>query len=459
MAGVCAAEVTAEVCPPSVQEDTGNPQDSRAAPWTIPYHRSVHRIARLTVLAALPLMTLALGWELGSRFQERQLHALEEHLQLLYTGETMSGAILTDPEKEVDPSLLWGVWRLLLKHYIAPERLQPNILIQGATAGLVEAVGDPYTVFMTPAENHEFHDALQGKLQGIGAELTLRDGMIVVVAPLKGSPAAAAGLQPEDAILAVDGEDILGQSLSHVVERIRGPKGSTVTLTVLRKGTEHPFDVSIVREEITIPSVEAEVQRTQSGTLGYIALNQFGDHSVEEVRKALQDFASEPLQGLIFDLRFNGGGYLEGAVDLASMFLRQGKVVTVQRRSGEPTHHYVSGRPILPDLPMVVLINQGSASASEILAGALQDHGRATVVGMTSFGKGTVQEVFDLPGGSSVRITTAKWLTPGGKDLSEEGIHPDIVMDRTREDMEQNRDPQLTAAQEWLLDGEQPHGE
>ena len=373
---------------------------------------------------------------------------------MLYSGETGSGQIVTDPENEVDMSLLWGVWRILIKHYIAPDELEATKLLFGAVEGMVRSVGDPYTVFMTPAQNKDFRQSLEGKLQGIGAELAFRDGLIVIVAPLKGSPAQKAGLLPEDVIIEVDGENIEGENLNQVVQRIRGQKGTTVTLTVDRPGALESKTFSIVRDEILIPSVESDLIETGSGALGYIALNQFGDTSIDEFQKSLKDLLGNDLEGLIVDVRYNGGGYLEGAVEMTSLFLRQGKVVSVERRGTEPEHHYVYGRPVAPDVPMVVLINQGSASASEIVAGALQDHKRATIIGMKSFGKGTVQEVLDLPGGSSLRVTTARWLTPNGKNLGKEGVHPDIVVDRSTEDFEAERDPQLDAAKEWLLDHE-----
>jgi len=412
------------------------------------------RVLRVITATLLPLLTLVLGWQIGVSMEQRNFREREERLEVLYTGQSGSGALMEDPEKNVKPAIMWGVWRLLQKNYISPEHLKTQDMLYGATSGLVAALGDPYTVFMTPTENEEFHESLQGKLEGIGAELTLREGDVVVVAPLKGSPAEEAGLQPEDIIFKVNRKEIQGQTLAKVVHQIRGPKGTTVELEILRGGESDLLKIAIVRDEIKAPSVESEIKKTATGSVGYIALNQFGDGSTDEVRDALKSFNAEDIQGIVFDMRYNGGGYLEGAVELSSYFLKEGKVVTVQRRTGEPVHHYVSGHVIVPDLPVAVLINEGSASASEIFTGALQDHKRATVVGKKSFGKGTVQEVFDLPGGSSIRITTAKWLTPGGRDLGSEGIEPDIAVDRTREDREQKRDPQLDAAIEWLLDGE-----
>ncbi|MDD5623326.1 MAG: S41 family peptidase [Candidatus Peribacteraceae bacterium] len=412
------------------------------------------RAVHAGILVLLPIITLLLGWQIGTRIEQQRVQDMVSELEFLYEGKTGSGALVNDPEKEANLALMWGVWRLLIQHYIAPEKLQVMPMIYGATAGLVSALDDPYTVFMTPKENSAFEQNLEGKLQGIGAELTLKDEHVVVVAPIKGSPAQTAGLLPGDIITKVNGEDITDQALSDVVQRIRGPKGTSITLEIIRETEAEPLTFTIKREEITIPSVQSEIKKTGSGSVGYIALNQFGGETVRETERALDSFKDEDIKGIVLDLRFNGGGYLEGAVEIASLFLKQGKIVTVQRRDGEPVHHYVNGRPAEPDLPLSIIINQGSASASEILAGALQDHKRATIVGMKSFGKGTVQEVFDLPGGSSLRVTVARWLTPLGKDLGAEGVHPDIVVDRTREDTEADRDPQLQAALEWLLDHE-----
>lgn len=416
----------------------------------------MNRFFRTAVLVALPLLTLALGWQLGMTTERKNVQDTLNQLEFLYTGKTASGSLVHDPEQEVNLSLLWGVWRLLLQHYIAPEKLQTTSLLYGATAGLVRALDDPYTAFMTPKENRDFREGLGGKLHGIGAELTLRNGRVVVVAPIKGSPAQEAGILPEDIILTVDGVDIADEPLDAVVRRIRGTKGTLVTLTVSRASESDPLTFTIKRADITIPSTQGEIRKTSSGAIGIITINQFGDGTIAEVEQELKNFRKDDVKGVIIDLRYNGGGYLEGSVELASLFLRQGKVVTVQRRQGEPVHHYVNGRPLEPNVPLAVLINAGTASASEIFAGALQDLDRATIVGRKSFGKGTVQEVFDLPGGSSLRVTVARWLTPAGRDLGTEGVLPDIEVDRTPEEIQADLDPQLDAAIHALLDRESP---
>lgn len=400
-------------------------------------------------LITLPVLTLFLGIQLGMSSERQKLAEEYAALSDVYSGGVSSGVLVTDPEDNVDISLLWSVWRLVNRNYIDTDQLNTTPMLYGAVSGLVDSLDDPYSVFMPPKENKEFRQSLNGTLQGIGAELTFRDEQIVVVAPIKGSPAERAGIQSEDIITHVDGESMEGFTLGDAVDLIRGPKGTDVTLTVNRDGES--IDITITRDEIRVPSTEFEVKEYKGKRFGYIALNRFGDTTTEEVKKEVEQFVAENVDGIIFDVRFNGGGYLDKAVDLASMFMRSGKVVSVARREGEPTHHYVTGRPIAEDVPLVVLINEGSASASEILAGALQDAERATIIGQTSFGKGTVQEVFELPGGTSLRVTTAKWLTPSGKDLGKEGITPDIEVERTREHIEAKEDPQLDAALDLLV--------
>ncbi len=403
------------------------------------------KILRTLVLGLLPLIALALGFQIGTSYEFHQLASERSQIEDLYSLSGSGHTVQSDPEKEVDLSLLWGVWRLLRKHYVAPDDLQIDTMVYGAVSGLVAAVGDPYTVFMTPLDTKSFEDSMSGTLEGIGAQLDFADNAVVVIAPLKGSPAEKAGLLPKDIIIMVNGKDIDGLSLEQVVDLIRGPKGSEVTIVLVRKGTPDPITLTVTRQAIHIPSVESKTQQTPEGLIGIVTLNQFGNDSIPEIQKALAAFPKN-LKGIVLDLRYNGGGYLEGAVDLTSMFLTAGDVVTVHRRDVPPEVHKVSGTTIFPSTPLVVLINEGSASASEIVAGALQDAKRATILGMKSFGKGTVQEILDLPGGSALRVTTAKWHTPAGHDISKKGITPDIVIDRTLEEYRAEKDPQLDAA-------------
>ncbi len=407
------------------------------------------RLTKTFLVVLLPLLTLVAGMRMGVAYDRWMGGGGYGNEDDVATG---SGEVLADPEEEADLSLLWEVWRLLQRHYIDPGALTSRSLVEGAVAGLVAGVGDPYTVFMPAKANSEFRAALQGTLQGIGAELTLKEGMIVVVAPLRGSPAERAGLLPGDIVTHVDGQSLEGMTLDGAVSRIRGKKGTTVTLILLRSGEPEPLTLAIRRDSITVPSVEWKVLSASGSQVGYVALNQFGENSMKEVRQALWQIKDKPLKGLVLDLRNNGGGYLDGAVELTSMFLKEGEVVAVQSRGGETERQRVYGKPVLPDLPLVVLINQASASAAEIVPGALQDNGRATIVGMTSFGKGTVQEIVELPGGGSLRVTVARWLTPKGKNLAKEGVVPDVKVERQPGDMIGKKDAQLEAALKVLLE-------
>lgn len=408
------------------------------------------RFLRPVTLVFLPLIALALGWQLGANYEWNHLSGERQQIEELFTVASGSGqTVKADPEKEVDISLLWSVWRLLDRHYVDPSKLEVKTMVYGAVSGLVSAIGDPYTLFMTPQDTTMFQNALSGTLEGIGAQLDQVNGNVVVVAPLKGSPAEKAGLQPKDVITAVDHKPLEGMALENVVTLIRGAKGTSVVLTVARAKHE-PLTLTVVRDAIHIPSVESKVIKTATGSIGYVALNQFGDDSVSELKKAIAALPTADLKGIVLDLRFNGGGYLDSAVDLVSMFASEGIVVSVVGRDTAPEVHRVNGTPTLPTIPLVVLINGGSASASEITAGALQDLHRATIIGTQSFGKGTVQEIIELPGGASLRVTIAHWHTPAGHDLGKKGVTPDYVVDRTIEQYQSGYDPQLLAAEAWL---------
>lgn len=410
------------------------------------------RFVRIFPLIALPLFTLVIGWQMGLRYsQQGDAHA-QRMPAGLDTGATASGAVITDPEKDVNIGLLWGVWNLLLDKYVETKDMNAQNMVYGAVRGMVASIGDPYTLFMTPEENTDFHDTLDGTLEGIGAELQMTNESVLIVGVVKGSPAERAGLLPKDVILTVDSEDVFGQTLNQVVGRIRGKKDTQVVIEVLRDGEAKSRSFTITREEIHVPSVEYEVKQTATGSIGLLSIHQFGSDTVEGVRTALRQIDPASIKGLVIDLRFNGGGYLSGAVDIASMLMKSGNVVSVVGRDGPVDTQKVSGDAILPDIPLVVLINEGSASASEILAGALQDNGRAEIVGMKSFGKGTVQEVIDLPGGSSLRVTIAHWHTPKGRDLSKEGVSPDITVQQ-EENASPDSDRQLEASMQYLTQG------
>ncbi len=415
------------------------------------YAQYTMKSSRLTSLVILPILTLLLGLQLGQQF-ERQSIVSNQQVQGTAV-QAGSGTVISNPEREADISQLWTVWRLLMSRYVHPEQLQTKKMVEGAIRGMVASIGDPYTLYMTPKENTDFKDILNGHLQGIGAALSMNDMQVVVDSVIKDSPAEKAGLMAKDIIATVDGKTFENMTLDQIVSMIRGDKGTTVTLTVIRAGDTKPRTFAIVRDDIKVPSTKYEVKTVGSSKIGVLTISEFGGNTISEVQDIVNDIDAKTLKGLIIDLRYNGGGYLEGAVSLSSIFLKQGKVVTVAGRGDDTEMHSVSGHPILPGIPMVVLINQGTASASEIFAGALKDYKRAEIVGMQSFGKGTVQEVLDLPGGSSLRVTIARWLTPNGTDLGKVGITPDIVVERTADDLKNGTDAQMTAATEFLTTG------
>ncbi len=384
-------------------------------------------------LIILILFVFALGWNVGSN-QTRQ-----NGTNLLNDNQI---PISTTNEK-VDMQLFWDVWSLLAGRYVDPEALEYKEMIYGAIRGMVFSLEDPYTTFLTPKQNKDFQDSLEGTLEGIGAELTLRNELITVVSPLKNSPAKRAGIQPEDIILKIDGVDVTEYTFEQAVMKIRGPKGTKVILSIGRKGENEPLDISIQRETININSVEWEMNKD----IAVIELNTFGAKTKEEFSKAINEILTKRADGIVLDLRFNGGGYLDGAIDIVSEFIDKGKVVSVKKRNAtEDEVIYVNGKARVASIPLVVIINKGSASASEIVAGAIQDHKRGIVIGEQSFGKGTVQEVENLIDGSSLRITVAKWYTPNNQNISEVGITPDNIIERTIEDIENEIDPQLEAA-------------
>lgn len=410
------------------------------------------RPTRIFVGFLVPVFALLLGWQLGVRYATVQYNDAQQRLEEMLIGKSQSGATIANPKEEVNIELLWTTWRLLLAHYLRPGELNTQKMVEGAVAGMVDAVGDPYTLFMTSDESTDFVNGLDGNLEGIGAELSAEGGIVRVVRLIDDSPAERSGLLPEDIITRVGGEEVSGLPLYDVIALIRGPKGTTADLQVVRTkdGRDETKDFAIVRDQIHIPSAEYEEKTGTGGVVGLLTVSQFGTDTIAEVRAHLAGMDRAKVKGLIIDLRYNGGGYLDGAIELTSMFVKEGKVVTVAGRE-QRIEHDVTGQTLLPDIPLVVLINAGSASASEIFAGAVQDHDRATIVGTQSFGKGTVQEVIDLPGGTSLRVTIATWLTPDGTDLGKHGVTPDVVVERTTEDLEAGRDPQLEAAMRELL--------
>lgn len=331
----------------------------------------------------------------------------------------------------VDFSKFWDVWRRLEQSYVDPVQVNYQKMTWGATQGLAQSLGDPYTQYLPPEDNKRVNEDLSGSFYGVGIELGYKDNTLVVVAPLTGTPAEKAGVQAGDFILHIKDEqkqvdvDTRGMALVEAVDRIRGPLGTPVTLTLYRDGVAESFEVTIIRGEIVVPSVEVKYLTKNGKKYALLQLHKFGGRTDSEWMEKVGEIEANKVSGVILDLRNNPGGYLDGAVFVVGEFLDSGVVVEQQGRTQNETYQ-VDRKGSLLAMPLVVLINKGSASASEITAGALQDHKRAKVVGETSFGKGTVQEVQDMSDGSSLHVTVAKWLTPGGMWINQEGITPDV---------------------------------
>jgi carboxyl-terminal processing protease len=354
-------------------------------------------------------------------------------------------------QEKLDLEPFWKVLALLEERFVSAkgEDISEEKKVFGAISGLVEAYGDPYTTFFPPKENENFQESLTGAFQGIGAEIGIRDDKLVVVSPLKDSPAEKAGLLPEDQIIAIDGESAIGFSVEEAVNIIRGEKGTEVVLTIIRKDLPESIDVSIVRDRISLPTLDTEIR----GDVFIISLYNFNATAPDEFRQALREFVRSKRHKLVLDLRGNPGGFLEGAVDITSWFLPLGETVVVEDfGKGEDNRVFRSkGYNIFNNkLKMVVLVNKGSASASEIVAGALREHGIATLVGETTFGKGSVQELLDVTDNTAIKITIARWLTPEGNSISNGGLVPDVAVELTREDVEKEIDTQLEKAIEIL---------
>ncbi len=392
------------------------------------------------------------GWEAASYYHAKvaltAMNGTQEEVPSPVAA--FSSLLSTDnTDHPADLTLFWKVWGIVSDAYVDESALDKQTMVYGAIKGMVASLSDPYTVFMTPNETKDFNDSLNGTLEGIGAELTVKNQVLVIISPLKDSPADKAGLLPGDVIYKIDGNLTSDMTLFEAITKIRGTKGTKVTLTILRKGKKDPFDVAITRDDVNVESVSME---DKGNGIFYIAINQFSDNTQPEFDDAVQKILLKNPKGIIMDLRYNGGGYLDGSVSILSDFLQGHQVaVTIKKRDPKDNETmYVTGNAPLANVPLVVLVNAGSASASEIVAGAIQDHKRGEIMGEQTFGKGSVQEVDQLNDGSSLRITIAKWYTPNDKNISEVGITPDIVVPMTEADAEAKKDPQLDAAMKYI---------
>jgi carboxyl-terminal processing protease len=348
-----------------------------------------------------------------------------------------------DKPSDVDFSLFWDAWNVAKNRFVGS--LDQQKMVYGAISGMLQSLGDPYTVFMNPDEAKQFNEDLKGEFDGIGAEIEAKDGYLVIVSPLSDSPAEKAGLKAKDVILKIDGTDVTGMGFYEAINKIKGPKNSIVALTIARDGAEEPSEIQVKRDTIVVKSVEYKMK----DDVAYIKISQFGDDTLDLVKKGVDMAISKNAKGVIVDLRNNPGGYLKDAIDIISLFVEKGKVVVIEKgKDGIEHPSSTTLSPKITDKPIVILVNGGSASASEIFAGAMQDYNRGKLIGEKTFGKGSVQTMEKLDGGAQVKVTIAEWLTPNKRQINKKGIEPDIKIELTDDDKKNGNDPQLDKALE-----------
>jgi len=378
----------------------------------------------------------------------------------LYVGDRPDSVIASVEEEvsfdsEVNIDLFWKVWDLLDQKHVpavvgtTTGEITDQDKIYAAIEGLTSSYDDPYTVFFPPRETKIFEEDVSGRFGGIGVEVGKRDDLVTVISPLKGTPADLAGIKAGDVILAVDGKSVTTATVEEAVDLIRGEEGTIVTLTIGREGFGESLKIPIVRAQIEVPAIKTE----KLNNVFIIHLYSFSADSPNEFREALRGFIKAKTNKMIIDLRGNPGGYLDAAIDMASWFMPSGNAVVREEfgLDSEEIVHRSKGYNIFTDnLKLAVLIDNGSASASEILAGALKEQIGATLIGMNTYGKGSVQELVRLDGDTSLKVTVARWLTPNGKSISDGGLSPDIEVDLTAEDLKAGLDPQVDKAIEYL---------
>ncbi len=353
-------------------------------------------------------------------------------------------------ETSADFDAFWKAWNILKEKSIYTNKITDQDRVWGAISGLAQASGDPYTTFFSPSDNKLFKDEIKGSFSGIGAEIGLKDKVLTVISPLKGTPSFKAGLKAGDKVVKINKKSTVDMSIDQAIGLIRGEKGTSVVLTIFREGENEARDISIIRDTIDIPTIETENRPDGIFTIKFYS---FSENSDRLFANAVNEFIKSGDSKLILDLRGNPGGYLDAAVNIGSFFIDQGKVIVKEEfgLNKKPQLYRSRGPRLFTDkLQFIVLVDGGSASASEILAGALREHGIATLVGEKTFGKGSVQELIDITPETSLKVTVAKWLTPNGISISESGLEPDVKVPFTIKDFEAKRDPQMDKAVEIL---------
>lgn len=383
-------------------------------------------------------------------------HLLPASAQLPGLSDLLPSGAGVQPEQEAaTPDNLetlfapfWQAWNIVHEQYV-DQPIDDQALMQGAIRGMMDALGDKQTFYMEPQVYESETSSLQGEYEGIGAYVDTDGDYLTIVSPIEGSPADAAGLQPGDQVIAIDGEDMTGVAPEQARLKVLGPEGTDITLTVMREGEPEPLKFVITRQKITIHSAEGKMLEND---IAYVDINTFGDRTTRELGDTLDNLLEQNPRGIIIDLRNNPGGYLSTAVEVSSEFIEEGVILYEEYGDGRREEHIAQGGGRATDLPIVVLINEGSASASEILAGALQDYNRATLVGAKSYGKGSVQNWVPLSDNQgAARVTIARWLTPNERQIDHVGLEPDVIVEMTPEQFDAEEDPQLDTALETML--------
>lgn len=372
-----------------------------------------------------------------------------------YTSGLVRGReVMAESVRNVDMTEFWKVWQIVNERYVPTgseaEEITNEKMVEGAIKGLVESLGDPYSLYYNEEENTAFRESIDGNFEGVGMEVGIADGLLTVIAPLKGTPAERAGLLPGDIIVRIDGEDTAQSTVDEAVSKMRGKAGTEVTLSLYRPSTKEDLEITIKRAVIKVPTLDAK--QLEDGVFT-IRLYNFTGNITNDFTKAMNDFRKSGSKKLILDLRGNPGGFLDASIDVSSYFLPKGTVVVREDFGNDKKRALRStgaGYIEDPEFKMVILTNGGSASASEIVAGALHDHGVATIVGTKTFGKGSVQELITTSSGTALKLTVARWLTPEGVSISDGGLTPDVEVEVSKEDIEKGNDPQLAKAIEIL---------
>lgn len=412
--------------------------------------KKIKKIIKTTLRIIITIIVIFIIFSSGA-FLATQNNVIKKmaEKEVLYLGKITGKYENKNGEwsQNVNFDLYWDVWNLLKNDYVDSKDVVDKKLFYGSLKGLVSSLDDPYSEFMDPKENKEFEEDMSGTFEGIGAEIGIRDKILTVISPIEGAPAFQAGIMSGDKILEINGENTKNMNINEAVNKIRGPKGTEVVLSIFREGFEDLEEIKIIRDTIVIKSVKYEKLEND---IFLIKINSFNGDTEYLFSQAIQEFLNSGSKKIILDLRNNPGGYLETSVAILGEWIN-GEVAVIEKFGDDHLLNYTArGKNNLKNIDTVILINGGSASASEILTGALRDYEKATIIGEKSYGKGSVQMVKNLKDGSALKITVAEWLTPKGQNINKEGITPDIEIELTQEDYKNNLDPQKDKAIDFL---------